>query len=435
MTWINIKNLEKLIKKIKADEMLNVGFEIVPFDKVKENSCILVASRYRESKVISSDWKMLELDKIFSSIKNGVNVNQTDNIGKYRVSRIQTISDGMFNIEKTKWTNDDVNEKNFLNEGDILLSHINSYEHLAKSALFYGINDKVVHGTNLIRLIPNKEIINPKFASYMLKTRYFVDSAKQFAQRAVNQASIKVSDLKTIKIPVPTMEVQEETVKELDVYQNIINSAKIVINSYVPSIQIDPKWGSTTLKNIVEEIKPGFACGTHGNYDNEVIHIRPMNITTAGMLTLDGCKFINAEILGKKSSYLLKKGDILFNNTNSKELVGKTCYVEKDIQALYSNHITRIRVNKNKVNYKFLAIYLHTIWKKGYFYERCRKWVGQAGIDVEELNNLEIRLPNIEIQNLIVSQIERELQLVEPSKDLIEVFTKKIDDRLSKFFI
>ena len=131
---------------------------------IAEQDYILVGERYKEAIIVNSDYPLVELEKISLEIRNGTNVTQIDEPGKYRVTRIQTIANGTVDLNKTKWTNDEPAENYFMESGDILLSHINSYEHLAKTAIIPETNEKVVHGINLIRFRLNKSIINPNYA-------------------------------------------------------------------------------------------------------------------------------------------------------------------------------------------------------------------------------------------------------------------------------
>lgn len=162
-----------------------------------------------------------------------------------------------------------------------------------------------------------------------------------------------------------------------------------------------------TIDEIAIELKSGFAYGKANIENNGIAHIRPMNITEEGLFTLEGSKYLPEGIAEEKQEYLLKKDDILFNNTNSKELVGKTCFIENDINSLYSNHMTRIRVDKTKVHPKYLAFLLHSLWRKGYFLKICKKWVGQAGINSTILGNVKIPLPPLSFQIQIISEIEK----------------------------
>ena len=240
-------------KSYNQDLQLPSNCLLVAKSKIAENGEYnLTASRYKQIQdLTNSKWEMARLENLFLEIKNGKNVTQIDEKGKYRVSRIQTIANGTFDAEKTKWTNDDINPSDFLQCGDILLSHINSFEHLAKSAIFK-LNEKIVHGVNLIKFRADKTKINPEYAIHIFKSPLFIEKAKTFAQRAVNQASIKVADLRTIEIPLPPLEVQEEIVKELDGYQAIIDGAQKVVDNWKPTFTINPQWEKVKLSNVCD---------------------------------------------------------------------------------------------------------------------------------------------------------------------------------------
>ena len=175
-----------------------------------------VAANWRPRVAIKADWPAVALGEVCESIQNGHPVEQSDVRGRFRVTRIQTIADGVVDLAKTKWTNDAVLESKFMRAGDILFSHINSIDHLAKTALFTESDVPVVHGINLIRLRPEKDAILPEFLAYQLKQDWFVEQAKGFAQRAVNQASIKVSDIRTFKVYLPPLAAQQEIVAALE---------------------------------------------------------------------------------------------------------------------------------------------------------------------------------------------------------------------------
>ena len=80
-------------------------------------------------------------------------------------------------------------------------------------------------------------------------------------------------------------------------------------------------WPMVALGEISEEIKAGFACGRGTTGSEGIPHIRPMNINDTGQFTWDGLKRISEEDYRGRERYSLIPGDILFNNTNSKELV------------------------------------------------------------------------------------------------------------------
>ena len=197
------------------EEQRRIVTEIEGYQQVIDGARQILTA-YRPLIEISADWDTPALGEILHFMRNGCDVEQKDEPAKFRVSRIQSIADGTFNAEKTKWTNDEVAEDRLLKHGDILLSHINSEPHLAKTAIFRGCNEPVIHGINLLLLRANREIVNPDFLAYWLKQSAFIAKARTYAKRAVNQASITTSDLKSIPIPLPPLPEQERIVTELD---------------------------------------------------------------------------------------------------------------------------------------------------------------------------------------------------------------------------
>jgi len=93
-------------------------------------------------------------------------------------------------------------------------------------------------------------------------------------------------------------------------------------------------------------LKSGFAAG--GNMqlfdDDGVIQIRPTNISADRELVFDKNIYLDKALLSEKSSDIVQYGEVLFNNTNSQELVGKTVFMNIDHQPFFcSNHMTRIK--------------------------------------------------------------------------------------------
>ncbi|MFQ3580096.1 MAG: N-6 DNA methylase, partial [Bacteroidales bacterium] len=254
---INKKSQGSVRIQLKYDDFATIQIPLPPIEVQREivaeiegyqkliDGCRQVVDSWKPQIDIDPDWPVVRIDEVFTEIKNGKNVEQIDEIGKYRVSRIQTISNGSFDLNKTKWTNNKVDENDFLKEGDILLSHINSMEHLAKAAIFTNIQEKVVHGINLILFRPDINRINPFFAIRIFKSKLFVDKARSFAQKAVNQASIKITDLKSIQIPLPPLSVQQEIVAKIEAEQKVIDGCRELIKTYEEKIKrvIDKVWG------------------------------------------------------------------------------------------------------------------------------------------------------------------------------------------------
>jgi type I restriction enzyme, S subunit len=139
-------------------------------------------------------------------------------------------------------------------------------------------------------------------------------------------------------------------------------------------------WRAGYLGDFARTIMPGFASGDHNQTGTGIPHLRPMNINRDGKIDLSTIKYVASN----KNSRRLSVGDVLFNNTNSPELVGKTAVVKQRGDFAFSNHMTRI-VFKDEVLPVYAALQLHYLWMRGYFRYNCVKHVNQASISSKTL--------------------------------------------------
>lgn len=166
-------------------------------------------------------------------------------------------------------------------------------------------------------------------------------------------------------------------------------------NKYFPSVK---------LSSVVFSFKSGVGAGKQDQAEGDegIIQIRPTNIDNIGNLKFDKNVYLPYEFKGDR----LKLNDVLFNNTNSQELVGKTAILLEEKELFYSNHITRIVVDKSQVLPLYIWIILNIYQENKIFYALCTNWNNQSGVGLELLKSLPIPLPPIEVQENIVSIIQ-----------------------------
>lgn len=162
------------------------------------------------------------------------------------------------------------------------------------------------------------------------------------------------------------------------------------------------------IREIQTFTKSGFGAGK-GDQNlegNGYIQIRPTNLDESGFLKFDKNVFIPQSYLDENNVNLLQDEDVLFNNTNSQELVGKTAYFDLDGTYLHSNHITVIRVDKTVILPKFLWILLNIYQERKIFFNICTNWNNQSGVGIDRLLSLKIPLPPNETQQTIINIFE-----------------------------
>lgn len=161
-------------------------------------------------------WKVVSLRHLISSVKNGSTATQTEQSAtSVPVSRIETISTGHINMDKTGFVDpNSISESFKLDAGDLLLSHINSLSMVGNVAQVQP-NDFLFHGMNLLRIIP-KESISSKYLFWQLKSDYSRKLIESVAKPAINQASVSTESLKALQMLLPSIEEQQKIANFLD---------------------------------------------------------------------------------------------------------------------------------------------------------------------------------------------------------------------------
>lgn len=394
-------------RKDPSDLALSAAL-IVPKEKIAANGDYnLSGERYREGASSLSVFPLVNLDAVFTKIGNGVNVNQIDEIGRFRVSRIQTIADGTVNLEKTKYTDDEVKPESFLRPGDILLSHINSFDHLGKTAIFLENAKDVIHGINLLRLIPDTTRIDPRYAINVFKTTRFIDTVKSFAQKAVNQASVKTSDLREIQIPLPPLEIQKEIVAEIEGYQKVINGARAILDNYRPHILINPDWPASELGSLCS-IKTGKKDVNSGNPDGQYPFF-----TCAREHTYSDVYSFDCEAI-----LVAGNGD-----------VGAVQYYEGKFEAYQRTYVLS---DFKGIGGRLLYFALNGPLKETV--SKQKQGNTMPYIKLGMLSEFPVPVPPLAEQQAIVAEIEAEQALVNANRELITRFEAKIQTTLSRIW-
>jgi type I restriction enzyme S subunit len=167
-------------------------------------------------------------------------------------------------------------------------------------------------------------------------------------------------------------------------------------------------WEFAELDRLIADVHTGFSSGQHTpDPQGGIPHLRPMNITRAGTLTLEGLLYVP-----DVNPLRAKHGDVLFNNTNSRELVGKTAAMDIDEPLAFSNHLTCL-TPKPGVSHRFLAYQLHYLWRAGYFSSLSKQHVNQASIALSTLlTTVPIAIGPTDEQLRIVAALESRLAVV-----------------------
>ena len=190
------------------------------------------------------------------------------------------------------------------------------------------------------------------------------------------------------------------------------------------------QWDQTTIGDIAEEIKYGTSSPATPN--GKYKYLRMNNMTNDGYLDLSDLKYIDVDE-SNYEKYVVRKGDVLFNRTNSRELVGKTALFDFEEEMIIAGYIIRVRL-KALANPCFVVRYMNLPEQKDYLRGLCRGAIGQANINAKELQAIPIPLPPLSLQQEFaekISAIEAQKELVKQS---IAETQHLLDYTMDKYF-
>ncbi|WP_245892520.1 restriction endonuclease subunit S [Helicobacter valdiviensis] len=244
------------------------------------------------------------------------------------------------------------------------------------------------------------------------------DTARLSPQNAKKQSAFLQSGVLRGSIPL-TLERGEEKIF-CDKKDNNIQENKI-------PFEIPQNWEWKSLGEIASVIQSGFAINKSNEMPNGYIHLRTHNIATDGSLNFDTLVKVKKELIKEQQSFI-EEGDILFNNTNSTELVGKTALVTQNYNYAFSNHITKIKLF-NQYNSKLVVFYFVLLLKNKYFERICHKWIGQSGINTDKLKQIQIPLPkDIKEQEQIANYLDSIFAKIKKLKELYSTQLKDYEE-------
>lgn len=183
-------------------------------------------------------------------------------------------------------------------------------------------------------------------------------------------------------------------------------------------------WIWASVKQITAIVQYGTSAKTDS--DTKGVPVLRMGNIINGKIYFDQLKFLQ-DTHDEFPQLLLTSGDILFNRTNSAELVGKTAvYHGSPKPCSFASYLIRLRLMKN-YSPEFLAYYINSIYGRNWIKEVVSQQVGQANVNGTKLQSLTVPVPPVVEQRRIVEEIDRRLSIIEGLETVVQTNLKKAD--------
>ena len=243
----------------------------------------------------------------------------------------------------------------------------------------------------------------------------------------VTVPKLNQENLRSIEIPLPPIEIQEQIVKEIECYQKIIDGAKMVVDNYKPTISIKAEWEMVELGKVCDiNSKASEPTKLFGNELFTYIDIESVENGT-GILSFN--KVLNPKEAPSRARRVVKIGDVALSTVRPN--LRAFAYLEN----LPENCLASTGFAILSANNKSLGKYLYYSVHQDYMVEQMisKSDKGQyPSVTASDVKELEIYLPTIEEQESIVQNLEEEQQLVAANKQLIYIFEQKIKDKINE---
>ena len=131
--------------------------------------------------------------------------------------------------------------------------------------------------------------------------------------------------------------------------------------------------------------------------------------------------------------FRVNPGDLLFNRTNSIDLVGRMAIVEDDRPAVFASYLVRLVVDANRCNPEFLNYFMNWPRTQGEIKKLASRAVGQANINATKLRTVLFPLPVIDEQReiaAILDAIDRKIDLHRRKRAVLEDLFKALLHKL-----
>lgn len=253
----------------------------------------------------------------------------------------------------------------------------------------------------------------------------FYDEIKKY-DNGTAQPNLAAKNLELFSFPLPPLSEQQRIVERIEELFAKLDEAKERLQEAADSFAVrkvailhkaftgeltkqwrlengvsDESWEEKTIGEICSSLKYGTS--KKSSDDGEVVVLRMGNLQN-GEIDWSNLAYTSDEEDIKK--YLLKSGDVLFNRTNSPELVGKTSIYRGEMPAIYAGYLIKLDYEKNIVVGDYLNYYLNSSKAKEYYMQVKTDGVSQSNINAKKIGEFEIPLPTLPEQHEIVRLID-----------------------------
>jgi len=366
---------------------------------------------------MSISWPLVPLGEAITYRKEFIRISEFDN---YKRCRVQLHGKGIVLRDIVSGAEIKTKEQQVCRAGEFLVAEID-----AKVGGFGVVPDELdgsIVSSHYFLFELNIQKLNGRFLDYFVRTPFFRDQVS--ARGSTNYAAIRPHHVLHYQIVLPPLPQQLRIMARIEELAAKIKEACTLRQQAAE--EADTLVANEIKARFEKGRNSGWATGTLGDYvidccygtsdktndDDSGTPVLRMGNIQNGRLDLHDLKYLHVAEKDR-AKFVLKRGDILVNRTNSAELVGKTAvYHGTPEPCSFASYLIRVRVNP-EYSPDFFSYYLNSAHGRKWIASVVSQQVGQANVNGTKLKALEIPNPPLADQTRIVAEVERRLSVVE----------------------
>ena len=316
-------------------------------------------------------------------------------------------------------------------EGDVIMAKITPCMENGKAAIARGLQNGFGFGSTEFHVFRSNGAISADFLYHFIRRESFRKTAEHEMTGSVGQKRVPLSFLESVEIPLPPLAEQKRIVAKIEQLLARVNATRARLVK-VPAILkrfrqtvlaaacsgrltedwrnihgVDAEWRTISLEEVAAEFSYGSSAKSSPSGTMPVLR---MGNIQDGRLDWDNLVFTSDPEEIEK--YRLLPGDVLFNRTNSPELVGKTAVYKGERPAIYAGYLIRVRCGEDLLP-DYLNYCLNSPMGRDFCWRVKTDAVSQSNINAKKLAAFEFQLPAIEEQTEIARRVETLFRLAD----------------------
>ncbi|GMU75722.1 MAG: hypothetical protein AMXMBFR45_12130 [Gammaproteobacteria bacterium] len=356
----------------------------------------------KNNKTLKPGWRRVRFGDVVRLSKARSQDPLADGIERY--VGLEHLEPGDLRIRSWGSVADGVTFTSVFQPGQVLFGKRRAYQRKVAVADFSG----VCSGDIYVLETKDAQVLLPELLPFICQTDAFFDHAVGTSAGSLSPRTNWTS-LADFDFPLAPVDEQSRLVDAFqalertgEAHRRVGDIADQLVRSLLSDV-LNREWPVVELGSVVQGTQYGLSinAGSDGQYPM----LRMMNIED-GLCVENDIKYVD---LNDKDfdAYRLIHGDVLFNRTNSYELVGRTGVYELNGDHVFASYLVRIKTDTEKLEPKFLTLYLNSDFGRRQVLAYATKAVSQANVNASNLLRVRLPLPPLDVQQQLLDEIAK----------------------------